>query len=202
MYTLVGSPATRAFRVMWCLEELGENYEMVSASPRSEEIKKHNPAGKVPALLVDDEVILDSVAIIQFLADRHEKLTFKPGTIERARQDSWTHFALDELDSVLWTAARHSFVLPEEMRIEAIKPVAQFEFEKAVQTLETRLGDNQFVMGDTFTIADIVITHCINWAEWGYKWPVSSQTVSDYLTRTRARPAFQKVMEMRKAASS
>lgn len=198
MYTLVGSPMTRALRVIWCLEELGQDYELLAASPRSAEITEHNPAGKVPALLVDGEVILDSAAIIQYLADKHGALTFKPGTLARARQDSWTHFALDELDSILWQASKHHFVLPEEKRIAAVKDVCKFEFDRSIKTLEQRLGDNKYVTGDTFTVPDIITLHCLNWAEMGLKWPLPNGPVKDYATRTRQRPAYKKAMQTRK----
>ncbi|MEZ5799970.1 MAG: glutathione S-transferase N-terminal domain-containing protein [Nitratireductor sp.] len=78
MYKLIGSPTTRAFRVPWMLEELGVAYELERVGPRSEAILAVNPAGKVPALLADGEAIIDSVAIIQFLADRHGRFTFLP----------------------------------------------------------------------------------------------------------------------------
>ncbi|HAV60481.1 MAG TPA: glutathione S-transferase, partial [Planktomarina temperata] len=42
----------------------------------SAEAKAHNPSGKVPALVVDGEVLPDSVAIMSFLSDRHNALTF------------------------------------------------------------------------------------------------------------------------------
>jgi glutathione S-transferase len=116
MYTLIGSPKSRGFRVMWMLEEAGQEYEIIAAAAGSEEARNYNPSGKIPALVVDDKVIIDSMAICQFIADRHKVCTYEAGTIERARQDSWLHFALDELDSTCWWAAKHSFVLPEEYR--------------------------------------------------------------------------------------
>lgn len=75
MYKLIGNPQTRTFRVIWCLEELGEPYELNAASPRSKEIAELNPSGKVPALVTDEGTIIDSTAICQYLADKHGKLT-------------------------------------------------------------------------------------------------------------------------------
>ena len=117
MYKLIGSPKTRAFRVLWMLEELSVDYEIDPATPHSENMLAANPSGKVPALAVDGEVIIDSTAICQFLADRHDKLTFPAGTIERGLQDSWTHFVLDDVDSVLWFNGKNTFVLPEELEV-------------------------------------------------------------------------------------
>lgn len=199
MYTLIGSLKTRAFRVLWCLEELQLEYQHIPAAPRSSEIAKINPSGKVPALKVGDDVIIDSVAICQFLADKHQKLTHKAGTIERAKQDSWTQFAVDDIESTLWTTAKHSFVLPEELRLKDIRKATKYDFDRAMDVLEKRLGDQQFLTGDTFTIPDIVLTHCANWSQNIKGWEIPEGPVSDYLDRVRQRPAFLKALELRNA---
>ena len=66
MYKLIGYPKTRAFRVLWMLEEIGADYEIDPVMPRSEECKAFNPSGKVPVLQVGEDNIIDSVAICQF----------------------------------------------------------------------------------------------------------------------------------------
>lgn len=198
MYKLIGSPMTRAFRVIWCLEELGLEYELIKAKPHSPEIKALNPSGKVPALLVADQIILDSTAICQFLADKHGLLTLPAGTVERAQQDSWTQFILDEIDGSLWQAAKHSFALPDDLRCPDAKIAAKFDFDRALKTLEQRLGDNQFVMGDTFTIPDLIVCHCANWAQYATKWPLPDGVVADYVARIRQRPAYKHALTYRK----
>lgn len=164
MYTLVGMGRTRSFRVLWMLEELGLSYEHIPASPGSPEACAVNPTGKVPTLVVDGEAITDSTAILTFLADRHGALTFKAGTIERARQDALTHFVLDEMDAVLWTAARHSFVLAEEMRVPEVKDSLKWEFERAQNRFMDRIGEGPFSMGERMTVPDIIACHCAGWA--------------------------------------
>lgn len=181
-------------RVYWMLEELGLDYEMALIGPRSDEVKAFNPSGKVPCLIVDGETLIDSVAIIQFLADRHEALTFKAGTVKRAQQDSFTQFCVDEIEGALWTAAKNSFIHPESIRVPAIKAVARYEFANAMKTLETRLGDNEFVMGDTFTVPDLLIGHCANWAEMA-KFDVPEGKVADYFERIKSRDAYQRAKD-------
>ena len=116
MYTVVGTTKTRTARVLWMLEEMGVAYTHEPIPPHGSRVAELNPSGKVPVLIVDDTAISDSVAIMTFLADRHGDLTYPAGTIERAKQDSLTQMINDELDAVLWTAARHSFVLPPEQK--------------------------------------------------------------------------------------
>ena len=197
MYKLYGSLTSRSFRVMWMLEELDLDYEHIATGPRTEEIYAFNPSGKVPVLLTDDEVITDSSAILQYLADTHNQFTFATGTIERAKQDSFLHFANDEMDSVCWAMAKHKFVLPKELRVSEVIKACEYDWNNAMNTLAKRLGENQFVMGDQFTVPDIVITHVIGWAKL-YDFETPDSNLLEYFERNRSRPAYQKVAALRK----
>ena len=193
MYTVIGTVKSRAARVLWMLEELAVTFEHVSAPPRSAGVTEFNPAGKVPVLIEDGTPITDSTAIIQYLADKHGKLTHPAGTLDRARQDSLTQFLLDEFDANLWTAARHSFVLPEELRHAAIKNTLRWEFERSQKTLMQRMGEGPFLMGEVMTVPDIILTHCGNWAL-SARFPIVEHRLTDYLARMRKRPAYQRAM--------
>ena len=189
MYKVLGTANTRAFRVMWMLEELGQPYDHVPAAPQSEGVVAFNPSGKVPVLIDGGTPITDSTAIIQYLADRHGDLTHKAGTIERARQDSLTQFLLDEFDAVLWTAARHTFVLPEALRVSAIKDTLRWEFQRSQQILKQRAGNGPFLMGEMVTVPDIILTHCLGWAQ-AARFPLMDCWDQNYLVKMRARPAY------------
>lgn len=193
MYKLVGKSQSRAFRVLWMLEEIGQAYELNQALPRSPEVMALNPSGKVPVLLDGDATLLDSTAILTYLADKHAQLTFPAGTIDRAHQDALTHAILDELDAVLWTAARHSFSLPEDRRVPEIKPSLKWEFSNNLNRLADRLA-GPFLMGETMTIADIILTHCLNWAH-GAKFPVENEKILAYGKTMRARDAYRRAQD-------
>src|SRR6056297_582951 len=201
MYTVIGKANSRATRVLWVLEELGLDYDHIPAAPRSEGVVSFNPAGKVPVLIEDGTPITDSTAIIQYLADKHGDLTFPAGTLDRARQDSLTQFLLDEFDAALWMAARHSFVLPEELRQSAIKDSLKWEFERSQKTLMARMSEGPFLMGQDMTVPDIILTHCGAWAK-SAKFPISEPRLAEYLERMQARPALQRAMAQGAAASA
>lgn len=193
MYTVIGTVRTRTLRVLWMLEELGVPYEHVAAGPRSAEARAQNGTGKVPILVADGVTISDSTAILQFLADRHGRLTHPAGTIDRAQQDSLTQFVLDEFDALLWTASRHSFILPEELRLPAIKDTLRWEFARSQTTLVQRMGDGPFLMGAMLTVPDLILTHCGTWAE-AAKFPVTEPRFAAYLAEMRQRPALLRVL--------
>ena len=61
--------------------------------PHSEQVLARNPSGKIPVLVDGGTTVTDSTAIMTYLADRHGRLTFPAGTVERARQDGYTGLA-------------------------------------------------------------------------------------------------------------
>ncbi len=189
MYEVIGTRASRTLRVLWMLEEIGQPYTHLPAGPRSDEARAANPSGKVPALRVEGDVITDSVAIMTYLGDHHGALTYPAGTILRARQDALTFQIIDDVDALLWTAARHGFILPEEHRVEAIKPSLKWEFARNISRLSKAIK-GPFLMGDQMTIPDILLTHCLRWAATA-KFPAPDANLAEFQARMEARPAFQ-----------
>jgi glutathione S-transferase len=191
MYKVIGTVRSRAFRPMWVLEELGQPYEIVPVGPATPEAREYNPLGKIPALVDGEDVLTDSVAIMTYLADKHGALTAPAGTPERARQDAVTFWLIDEMDAILWMATKHSRVLPEAARVPEIVPALQAEFARNLDTFETMIA-GEFVMGDAFTLPDMLAVHCLGWAI-GAGFPVENDAVNAYAKRLRARAAFKAV---------
>ncbi|MEL6465896.1 MAG: glutathione S-transferase [Pseudomonadota bacterium] len=191
MYRVIGTVKSRAFRVIWMLEELGQAYELVNATPRSEEAKAFNPLGKIPALVDGDDVLTDSVAIMTYLSDKHGGLTAPAGSPARARLDAVTLWLIDECDALLWTASKHAFVLPEKLRVPEVTPTLHKEFSRNVETFSGMLErSGEFIMGDQITLPDLLAVHCFGWA-FGAGFPPLPEPVKAYSKRLRARPAFR-----------
>ena len=191
MYKVLGIAQSRAFRVLWMLEEIGECYEHISAKPGSSEILKFNVSGKVPVLLDGKDVLTDSSAIVSYLGDKHKKLSFQSGSIERAYQDSMVFRIIDEVDMILWLAARHSFILPEERRVNAIKPSLKWEFERNIDRIMSE-KESKFLMGDEFMLPDIILAHCGSWAR-SAKFPLENRRFNDYINLCYDRPTVRRL---------
>lgn len=189
MYKVIGATKTRTLRVLWMLEELGAPYEHIPAAPRSAEAKSYNPTGKIPALVDGADILTDSMAILTYLADKHGKLTAPAGSVARARQDAMTFWLVDEFDAILWAAAKHSFALPKELRVPAVKDSLKAEFTASADKLAEQFT-GPFLMGDAMTVPDILACHCLNWAV-GAGFPRVNATLFNYAKTLRARPAFQ-----------
>lgn len=200
MYLVVGSPGSRLSRVTWMLEELGEPYSIVKAKQHSEEMRRYNPTGKMPALVDGDVVVTDSAAICAYLAEKHadKGLGADPGLAGRAAFDSWMHFAQSEFEAPMWNKLKHRLLLPEEMRRD-IGPWTSHEFDKEVAALEAKLGGRLYALGDRFSAVDVILGHCGQWAR-GARFEVKSAAVDAYFDRVLARPALARAKEREKAA--
>ncbi len=197
MIKLIGTPQSRAFRALWLLEELQIPYEIIGLSPHDPEVFKYNPSGKIPALVDDGEVIIDSMAICYYLSDKYKKFTFPCGTINRAKQDSFIGFALDDFETPLWTYGKNISTLPENLRVAEILPTCKYEFAQALKIFEQRLGENRYLMGNQFTIADIFIVHSLTWAKISRFDIPNTGAIADYINRARGRQAYQRARSKR-----
>ena len=192
--TVIGTAGTRAIRALFLLEELGLEYTHEKEFPRSERVRAVNPLGTVPVLITDETIITDSVAILYHLSDRDGRMTYPPGSAQRATLDARINFLTTDLEAPLWALAKHSFVLPEEDRDAAVKPAMRAEFHRAEARFAELLGDGPWVMGEDFTIADIMAAHIARWAV-NAKLGLENKVFEDYFARIQERPAWRRANE-------
>lgn len=199
MYQAVGAPGSRLTRVTWMLEELGQPYQIVKTKQHTDEMRRYSPSGKGPALVDGNTVVTDSAAICAYLADRHPDSGMAPQTpAERAHLNAWLFFAQSELEAPLWNKLKHRMLLPDAERVD-VGPWTAAEFNREIRSLEARLGEHQFAMGDRFTAADVILGHCGQWAR-GAKFTIDSDRVSAYFDRVLARPALARAKAREAAA--
>lgn len=201
---LYGFTGSRSARISWMLEELNIDYDLIELDITAgdlfkEDFLKLNPAGKVPVLVDDDLVLTESAAIITYLGDKYPDKQLVPAcgstAVEREKRavyNQWCFFALSELEQPLWTMAKHSFVFPEHLRLPGIQKSALWEFRNILKVLEQGLGNKQYILGDNFSAADILIGNTLAWAM-NRKIKLKNEVVEHYCQRLFSRPAFKKV---------
>lgn len=205
MLTVYGCANTRSSRVLWALEEAGARYEYVTVdllvgAARQPDYLALNPGGKVPTLVDGSYVLTESAAICTYIGDRFpgSGLTPPVGSPERGHYDQWCFFALSELEQPLWTLSKHTFALPERRRIPAVLDTARWEFAVAAKVLARGLGQRDFVVGDGFTAADILVAQTLAWAR-ACKLPLEHDNLTAYATRLLARPAWTRARQRERA---
>jgi len=146
-----------------------------------------NPKGYVPTLILDDGATLtEGPAIVQYIADQqtHSPLAPPNGSMARYRLQEWLTFIGTEIHKAfgpLWNPSA-----PGETRA-----AAQARLEQWFGWLDQHLGQHNYLMGDTFTVADGYLFTCVNWCNFLKislaPWP----HLGDYMQRVAQRPAVQ-----------
>jgi len=205
MLQLYAFPNTRALRAMWALEEAGLPYRLVRVDLMQGEHRQPaylalNPAGKVPTLVDGDLVLSESAAICTFVGEQVPAAALVPpaGGPERALYERWCYFVIGELEQPLWTIAKHTFALPEKLRVPAVIPTARREFARAVGALAASLGERPYALGEAFTAADILIAHTLGWAR-AAQVPLGHEALESYADRQLARPALARARARERA---
>ncbi|WP_217474257.1 glutathione S-transferase family protein [Stutzerimonas stutzeri] len=194
MLKLYGTPPTRALRVIWLLNELGLEYEMVPVDllrgeQRERDFLALNPAAKVPVLVDGDRVITESAAIQLYLAEKNPQAGYIPETVEdRAQMYRWIFFLVTEIEQPLWRIARHTFIYPENQRIPQDVELARQECMDMLAVLERHMEEREFLVGDRISVADFNAAYTLDWAD-EEKLLENTPRLSGYLKAMYDRPA-------------
>jgi GST-like protein len=155
-------PTPNPVKVALFLEEAGLPYEVVPIDTRKGEqhtsaFRKINPNGKVPAIIDTDGPggketrVFDSTAILIYLAEKTGKLLGSPE--DRPELLSWLLFIASGLGPFSGQAVHFQLAAPEELAYAVNR--YRREAERHYQVLNDHLAGRKFIVGDTYTIADI-----------------------------------------------
>ncbi len=192
---LYGIGKTRWNRPYWLLQELGLEFEPVIIDPRlgehrSPEYLKLNPQGKMPVLEDGDQVVCESGAICFYLAEKYAQSGLIPADASlRAEMYRWVFFTVTELEPHLQRIDCHTFLYPEEKRSPAAIELARADFCRAASVLNERMRGRKFVVGESLTLADIMLVYVLIWGRWE-KLLESLGELDRYLDFMMQRPAF------------
>ncbi len=198
--TLFYSPSTASLVVHWLLIELGAPHRLREldfdkGDQKSPEYLRLNPAGRVPALVVDGQVITEAAAILLHLADLHPQagLAPPPGSPERARYYQWMFFLANTLQPAYrqWfydddsAGAAHYAITREQ---------ARQRIEAAWQHVADHLRNNgPYMIGAQLTVVDFMTTMLMRWSRNMPRpsdaWPV----LKTFADRMKAMPSFKQV---------
>lgn len=191
---LFWAPQTRAQRAIWMLEEAGVDYEMERielAGPNradSAEFRAASPMGKVPAIRDGDVAMSESAAICIYVADR-----YAPGTLAPAPDDAlrgkylyWTMYT----PAVVEPAMSEKFNKVETNR----QRNGWGDFDLMIETWDQALNDKDWILGERFTAADVMLGSSAIFLRL-FKMLPESNNLDAYADRCLARPAHQRAMK-------
>lgn len=179
------------------LREAGIPFELERVDTKEKKTKSGqdfwtiNPKGMVPALVLDDgEVLTEGPAIVQYIADKKPGAGLIPaaGTIQRYRVLEWLNFVAAEIHKSFTPLFKAN--TPEDYKV-----IARDNLTTAFALLEKQLGGKQYLMGDSFTVADAYLFVVLNWARLQKidiaQWP----NVKAFRDRVAARPKVHEAMQ-------
>lgn len=190
---------SRSVRVLWLLEELGLDYQLETMpfDPKAlqgADYLELNPFGKVPVLVDGALTMSESVAIVQYILDRYADGRLQPdaGAPEFGKFLQWLHFGESTLMGPVATVVQNSFGVPEDQRNMRAIERAQRSLEHYAGVLDKELAGRQYLMGEAFTAADIVVGYSFFAMKLFRVFPEGHANLQAWFERLMARPACQK----------
>ena len=190
-------PRSRSTRVFWLLEELGIPFDLTVMSREDKQTPAYlalHPLGRSPVIEEEGGPVFESAAIILHLADQHlgAGLIAPLGSHERGLQYQWCFFAMTDMEGALMDIARQLWKDSGEPDTAVIdRAVARFV--KTAGVIEAALGDAEYLVGDTFSVADILVGSVLGFARTGELTELPAGVVA-YVDRLEARPARRRAV--------
>jgi glutathione S-transferase len=189
--TLFHASPSRSSIVHWMLEELGEPYKLEVLNLRAGDQRKPaylaiNPMGKVPTLKDGDVVVSEVAAICCYLADTFPKAKLAPPIGDKRRGDylKWLFYGPSCLEPAMIDKALNR---PPAPRTTA----GWADYDTVIEVLRSAVGAREYLLGEQFTAADIVIGSGLRWGMLFKMFPDLPEFVT-YVDRLKARPAMQR----------
>ena len=219
MLTLHHLETSRSQRILWLLEELGVPYDMrrYQRDPRTKlapaTLKAVHPLGKSPVITEGEDVIAESGAIIEYLAERFASsapadlahLVPKPGTPEHRQCRFWMHYAEGSLMN--WLVMKLVFrTIPTQPMPFFVRPIARTLCDQvqkklidpnlttALAFMEAHLAQHRWFAGEHLSMADFQMSFAVEAALSRSDEGTRHPHLLAYLERMHQRPAYQRAL--------
>ena len=202
MLTIHHLVKSQSERIIWLCEELGLPYQLIRyerdpvtilAPP---ELKKIHPLGAAPVITDGDLVLAESGAIIQYIIAKHGggRLALGPTHADFAQYLYWFHFANANLQPNMGRnmILRRLNLAPDDPTLLAMKG----RLDRALDLVEARLRDADYLAGHEFTAADIMTVFTLTTMRIFMPLDLAPYVhIRAYLRRIGDREAYQRAMQ-------
>jgi len=190
----------RGFRVVWLLEEMGLPYklrpvDLLACAENDPEFMAINPGGFIPALQDGDVVMVESIAIMEYLMARYGPTPLAPAPSDPSFPAYQQFLHLGEAGlaaSAYFVNSARNFA-PEAERNNHTGLHALETYETRLRLVTRQLGRAPYMAGEAFTAADISVTYALELARRGARIPQVDPERA-YVARMTARDGYRRAM--------
>ena len=200
MITVRGGQTSRSIRVVWVLEEMGLPYRVrqvdMLAAEQDPEFLAVNLADYIPAIQDGEVVMVESIAIMEYLMARYGPTPLAPAPQDPTfpAYQQFLHLGEAGLATLMMPVIVSRFIAPEAERENWGARWSLQALQKRLRLVSQRLASSPYLAGDDFTAADISVTYALNLGQL-----TCGLTLGDaeqaYLERTTGRDAYRCAME-------
>ncbi|OYU70491.1 MAG: glutathione S-transferase [Alphaproteobacteria bacterium PA2] len=200
MITIWGGQTSRSIRAVWVLEEMGLPYQirqvdMLAPEPDPQFLAV-NPAYYLPALQDGEVVMVESIAIMEYLMARYgpTPLAPTPQSPDFPAYQQFLHLGEAGLATLMMPVVVSRFLAPEAERENWGAAWCEQAFQKRLKLVSARLAASPYLAGETFTAADISVTYALGLGQRNCGL-VLGDVEQAYMERTTGREAYKRAME-------
>ncbi len=204
MLELWTSPTPNGWKVSIMIEELIEAgvdlgpvdvrvINLLKGEQFEADFVARNLNSKIPTLRHDGKDIIESCAILQYLGE-----TFPSGLLplDERKWDviPWVYWQAANVGPVFGNKLSYTRYMDDVPADAKAHPLERFNNEalRLVSVMDTKLGDNPWICGDTFTIADIALYPWIRGWKWSKVNITTKPRIMEWVERVRARPGVER----------
>ena len=191
----------RGFRVVWLLEEMGLPYrlrpvDLLVGVEHDPEFLAINPGGFIPAMQDGEVVMVESIAIMQYLMARYGPTPLAPAPHDPdfPAYQQFLHLGEAGLAASVYFVFGARNIAPENQRNNWSAGQALGVYESRLRLVTQRLARSPYLAGEAFTAADISVAYALNLAENGARIPLG-EIEKAYMARLRQRDGFKRAMD-------
>ncbi len=171
--TLFVSPRACSLACHIALEESGLPFTIKIVKIREDQHRTAeylgvNPWGKIPAMLVDGEVLTEAHAILSLVGDLappEKKLLPRDSPLKRAHAHEWMNFLSSTVHIAFRPLFRPHYLIGARSLYPKLREVGVPTFQKTLLEVERRLSGNRWALGGDYSVVDPYLLVFYMWSQ-------------------------------------
>ena len=169
------------------------NINLAKGEQFAEKFLAHNPNAKIPVLLDGERSVMESCAILQYLAEKFPT-SLLPESEARWDILPWVYWQAANVGPVFGNKLSYTRYMDSVAQDAKAHPLERFGTEalRLASVMDRQLQNHKWVAGDTFSIADIALYPWLRGWKWSKVDITRTPAVLDWVNRVRARPGVER----------